>query len=88
LVTDIDRSRHIGLFPVCRFLRFFFVIPDILETYWGEQVPTWNYFLEVTIRYSFQTVWWEFSHIQAAVFGLRNYRAGHFLCCLLRLLSL
>lgn len=70
-------------FASCGFL-FLFIIPDILETYWGQIIPAWDCFLEVAWGYSFQTVlWWELSRIQAAVFGGRKCRRCRRRHCLL-----
>jgi hypothetical protein len=62
-------SRHVGLFFVCCFLGFCFVIPDIFEPNSASKLPILDYCLQIVVGYSFQTVWREARHIQAAVFG-------------------
>ena len=67
-------SRKVDFLLICRAFCFFFIIPDILETYWAKWIPKWDCSLQFALGHLFQSIWRESSKIQAAVFGFRNGR--------------
>ena len=72
-----DDSRKVFFFFVFYEFCFFFVIPDILETYRAKRVPKRDCCLQFALGQFFQSIWRELSKIQAAVFGFGYRRPRH-----------